>query len=107
MQSARQVVESPEEKRAKSRIHRSLVDLLDEAVPVVVGCEINDNPLDPICAACRARIAGEGDALPVTWLPRSARYVEKLPTPDATIADMVGDIDPIKAAMSGLHCRAS
>jgi Mg-chelatase subunit ChlI len=68
--------------QAKSRILRSLVDLLDEAVPVVVGCEINDNPLEPICAACRARIASEDDALPVTWLPRSARYVEKLATPD-------------------------
>jgi magnesium chelatase subunit I len=89
--------------QAKSRILRSLVDLLDEAVPVVVGCEINDNPLAPICAACRARIASEGDALPVTWLPRSARYVEKLATPDVTIADMVGDIDPIKAAKNGLQ----
>ena len=89
--------------QAKSRILRSLVDLLDEAIPVVAGCEINDNPLAPICAACRARIASEGDALPVAWLPRSARYVEKLATPDVTIADMVGDIDPIKAAKSGLH----
>ncbi len=89
--------------QAKSRILRSLVDLLDEAIPIVPGCEINDNPLAPICAGCRARIAGEGDALRIGWLPRSARYVEKLATPDVTIADIVGDIDPIKAAKSGLH----
>jgi magnesium chelatase subunit I len=89
--------------QAKSRILRGLIDLLDEAIPVVPGCEINDNPLAPICSACRARIAEEGDALPIEWLPRSARYVEKLATPDVTIADMVGDIDPIKAARSGLH----
>jgi magnesium chelatase subunit I len=89
--------------QAKSRILRGLADLLDEAIPVVPGCEIHDNPLDPICAACRARVAQEGDAMPVAWLPRSARYVEKLATPDVTIADIVGDIDPIKAARSGLQ----
>src|SRR5438093_10888861 len=84
--------------QAKSRILRALVDLLDERIPVVPGCEIHDDPLDPLCAACRARIAREGDGLPVQWLPRDARFVEKLATPDVTIADMVGDIDPIKAA---------
>jgi magnesium chelatase subunit I len=89
--------------QAKSRILRSLVDLLDAQVPVVPGCEINDDPLAPICSACRARIAQEGDAMAVAWLPRSARYVEKLATPDVTIADIVGDIDPIKAAKSGLQ----
>ncbi|MGE5361728.1 MAG: magnesium chelatase [Bacteroidales bacterium] len=89
--------------QAKSRILRSLMDLLDDQIPVVPGCEINDNPLNPICGACRHRIAEEGDSLPIDWLPRSARYVEKLATPDVTIADMVGDIDPIKAARSGLH----
>jgi magnesium chelatase subunit I len=67
------------------------------------GCEINDDPLAPICGACRARIAAEGDRTPVSWLPRDARYVEKLATPDVTIADMVGDIDPIKAAKSALQ----
>jgi len=87
--------------QAKSRILRALVDLLDEAMPVVTGCEINDDPLQPICGACRARIRDEGDAVPVAWLPREARYVEKLATPDVTIADMVGDIDPIKAARGG------
>jgi magnesium chelatase subunit I len=89
--------------QAKSRILRGLVDLLDEFVPVVPGCEIHDHPFAPICAACRARVDAEGDALPVAWLPRETRYVEKLATPDVTIADMVGDIDPIKAAQAGLN----
>jgi magnesium chelatase subunit I len=89
--------------QAKSRILRSLVDLLDDVVPVVPGCEIHDSPLNPLCGACRARVAAEGDSLPVAWLPREARYVEKLATPDVTIADMVGDIDPIKAAQAGLN----
>ena len=89
--------------QAKSRILRGLVDLLDEQIPVVPGCEIHDDPLAPLCAACRARVAREGDAMPIAWLPREARYVEKLATPDVTIADMVGDIDPIKAAQAGLN----
>jgi magnesium chelatase subunit I len=89
--------------QAKTRLLRALVTLLDEQIPVVPGCEINDDPLDPICAACRSRTAAEGDATPVGWLGREARYVEKLATPDVTIADMVGDIDPIKAAKSGLQ----
>jgi magnesium chelatase subunit I len=89
--------------QAKTRLLRALVTLLDEQIPVVPGCEINDDPLDPICAGCRARTAAEGDATPVAWLGRDARYVEKLATPDVTIADMVGDIDPIKAAKSGLQ----
>ncbi len=89
--------------QAKSRIMRGLVDLLDERNPVVPGCEIHDDPLHPICSACRARLAAEGDDMPIAWLPREARYVEKLATPDVTIADMVGDIDPIKAAQAGLN----
>jgi len=89
--------------QAKSRILRGLVDLLDEQVPVVPGCEIHDHPLAPLCAGCRARVAAEGDALPIGWLPREERFVEKLATPDVTIADMVGDIDPIKAAQAGLN----
>jgi magnesium chelatase subunit I len=89
--------------QAKSRILRGLVDLLDEQIPTVPGCEIHDDPLAPLCAACRTRIAREGDELPIAWLPRAARYVEKLATPDVTIADMVGDIDPIKAAQAGLN----
>jgi magnesium chelatase subunit I len=89
--------------QAKTRLLRGLVDLLDERIPVVPGCEINDDPLDPICGACKARIAQEGDQTPVAWLDRGARYVEKLATPDVTIADMIGDIDPIKAARAGLQ----
>ena len=89
--------------QAKTRLLRALVTLLDDDIPVMPGCEINDDPLAPICGACRARIASEGDGTPVSWLPRDARYVEKLATPDVTIADMVGDIDPIKAAKSALQ----
>jgi magnesium chelatase subunit I len=89
--------------QAKSRILRGLTDLLDERIAVVPGCEIHDDPLQPICAACRARVAKEGDQMPIAWLAREARYVEKLATPDVTIADMVGDIDPIKAAQAGLN----
>src|SRR5213596_2551384 len=76
--------------QAKSRILRALVDLLDEQIPVVPGCAIHDDPLAPLCAACRARVATEGDAMSIGWLPRDARYVEKLATPDVTIADMLG-----------------
>jgi len=89
--------------QAKTRLLRALATLLDEWLPVMPGCEINDDPLDPLCSACRARIAAEGDATAIAWLGREARYVEKLATPDVTIADMVGDIDPIKAARSGLQ----
>ena len=89
--------------QAKSRILRGLVNLLDERIPVMPGCEIHDDPLAPICAACRARVAMEGGQTPIGWLPREARFVEKLATPDVTIADMVGDIDPIKAAQAGLN----
>src|SRR5687767_297883 len=89
--------------QAKTRLLRALVTLLDEAIPVMPGCEINDDPLAPICGACRARIAEMGETTHIAWLPREARYVEKLATPDVTIADMVGDIDPIKAARSGLQ----
>jgi magnesium chelatase subunit I len=89
--------------QAKSRILRGLVDLLDPQIPVVPGCEIHDDPLAPLCGSCRARVAREGDAMPIAWMPREGRYVEKLATPDVTIADMLGDIDPIKAAQAGLN----
>src|SRR5919107_1239140 len=89
--------------QAKSRILRGLTALLDETVPVMPGCEIHDDPLAPLCAACRARVRDEGDALEIAWLGRDARYVEKLATPDVTIADMIGDLDPIKAARAGLQ----
>src|SRR5208282_2118532 len=87
--------------QAKSRILRGLVAFLDEYLPVVAGCEINDNPYRPICKACRERVAHEGDATPIRWLPRAERYVEKLATPDVTMADMIGDVDPIRAARGG------
>src|SRR5437773_10027881 len=74
--------------QAKSRILRGMIDLLDEQIPVVPGCEIHDNPLAPLCGDCRARVAREADHLPIAWLSRDDRYVEKLATPDVTIADM-------------------
>jgi len=87
--------------QAKTRLIRMLTTLLDPAVPYVEGCEIHDNPYRPICRLCRDRIAAHGDATPIAWLERDHRYVEKLATPDVTIADMIGDIDPIKAARGG------
>jgi magnesium chelatase subunit I len=89
--------------QAKSRILRALTELLDEVIPVVPGCEIHDDPLAPLCAGCRTRVRNEGEDLPVGWLSRDDRYVEKLATPDVTIADMIGDVDPIKAARAGLQ----
>ncbi len=82
--------------QAKSRMIRGLVSLLDEEVPVVEGCEINDNPFAPVCRACRDRVEELGDKAPVAWLNREDRYAEKLATPDVTMADLIGDIDPIK-----------
>src|SRR3989441_10255428 len=87
--------------QAKSRIMRALVQFLDAEIPVIAGCEINDNPLCPICRACRERVAAEGDGTPIAWLPRNLRYVEKLATPDVTMADIIGDVDPIRAARGG------
>src|SRR5712672_3789906 len=87
--------------QAKSRILRGLANLLDAEVPVLAGCEINDDPLRPICRACRDRIAAEGDNTPIAWMQRDLRYVEKLATPDVTMADIIGDVDPIRAARGG------
>lgn len=84
--------------QAKTRILRSLTSLLDESVPVIEGCEINDSPLQPSCKRCRRLAAERGDDLPVAWISRDMRYREKLATPDVTVADLIGDIDPIKAA---------
>jgi magnesium chelatase subunit I len=86
--------------QAKTRLLRALATLLDPEIAVVPGCEIHDDPLAPLCSACRARVATEGDDMPIAWRPREARYVEKLATPDVTIADLIGDVDPIKAARS-------
>src|SRR5713226_8038251 len=92
--------------QAKSRILRSLVSLLDQEIPFVAGCEINDDPLRPICRHCHELIQKCGDATPIDYLEREARFVEKLATPDVTIADIIGDLDPIKAARGG-HALSS
>ena len=84
--------------QAKTRILRSLVNLLDEACPVVVGSELNESPFAPFSKYARTLAATSGPDLPVAWLPREARYREKLATPDVTIADLIGDVDPVKAA---------
>jgi magnesium chelatase subunit I len=87
--------------QAKSRILRALPNLLDEAIPVIEGSEVNDDPLDPISKYARERLREEGDATPVVWVGRDGRYIEKLATPDVTIADIIGDLDPIRAARGG------
>src|SRR5207245_555127 len=85
----------------KSRILRQLVSLLDEEIPVIAGSEVNDDPFRPISKDGRERVEELGDATPIAWLPRDSRFVEKLATPDVTIADIIGDVDPIKAARGG------
>ena len=84
--------------QAKTRLLRALVTLLDEEIPVIAGSELNDDPFHPTSARARRIVAEAGDETPVEWLPREARYNEKLATPDVTIADLIGDVDPIKAA---------
>jgi len=87
--------------QAKTKLIRQLTSLLDEWTPYIEGCEIHDNPYVPICKRCRDLVANEPTDAPIAWLHRDQRYVEKLATPDVTIADMIGDIDPIKAARRG------
>ena len=87
--------------QAKSRILRALTTLLDPQMPYIAGCEIRDNPYAPICRRCREEVARLGDETPIAYLTPDDRYVEKLATPDVTIADLIGDIDPIKAARGG------
>ncbi len=87
--------------QAKSRILRALTTLLDPQLPYIAGCEIHDNPYAPICRRCIELVAREKDTTPIAWLAPEHRYVEKLATPDVTIADLIGDIDPIKAARGG------
>ena len=84
--------------QAKSRIIRSMTNLLDESIPKIAGCEINDNPYDPICQVCRDKVAEMGEKTLLEWIPREDRYAEKLATPDISIADLIGEIDPIKVA---------
>jgi magnesium chelatase subunit I len=96
--SGQDVIFLGERGQAKTRIARLLVGLLDAEMPALAGCEINDDPLAPICQACRTRVADEGDKAEIAWVPRDRRYGEKLATPDITIADLIGEVDPIKVA---------
>lgn len=87
--------------QAKSRILRSLVNFLDPELPILAGSEVNDNPFKPISKYGRRLLEERGDEAPIEWVPRDARFVEKLATPDVTVADIIGDVDPIKAARGG------
>ncbi|MCH8285824.1 magnesium chelatase [candidate division KSB1 bacterium] len=89
--------------QAKSKLLRGLTAFLDEEIPVIQGCEINDNPFSPCCKRCYDLFQDKGDEIPIEWIGRNVRYTEKLATPDVTIADLIGDIDPIKAAVQKLH----
>lgn len=84
--------------QAKTRLARLMIELLDEFMPIVAGSEINDDPLKPISRFAKDLIAIEGDKTPIQWVHRSERFFEKLATPDVTVADLIGDVDPIKAA---------
>src|SRR5262245_28964210 len=88
--------------QAKTRILRQLPNFLDDFAPTVEGCPVNDNPFQPFCARCRRLSAEAGEKLPVVWAPRDRRFQEKLATPDVSIADLIGDIDPIKASREKL-----
>src|SRR4029077_16497751 len=96
--SGHDVILLGERGQAKSRIMRSLVSLLDESVPVIAGCEINDHPFDPICRRCLDLVAKDGDDVRIAWIGREHRYGEKLATPDISLDDLIGEVDPIKVA---------
>jgi len=96
--SGQDIIFLGERGQAKTRLARTLPSLLDEYLPFVAGCEINDDPFEPICWKCRAVLADSKDDTPIDWLPRERRYGEKLATPDITIADLIGEVDPIKIA---------
>ncbi len=96
--SGQDIIFLGERGQAKTRMARSLANLLDEEVPIIAGCEINDNPFAPICKACRDKVASQGDLVEIAWLPRDRRYGEKLATPDITISDLVGEVDPVRVA---------
>src|SRR5712664_1552604 len=96
--SGQDIVFLGERGQAKTRMARLLVGLLDAEMPALAGCEISDEPFAPICSAGRALVAEQGDKAPITWIPRDRRYGEKLATPDITIADLIGEVDPIKVA---------
>ncbi|MCU1595712.1 MAG: putative magnesium protoporphyrin chelatase, partial [Frankiales bacterium] len=84
--------------QGKTRLIRTITGLLDAWTPVITGCEINDHPYSPVCVRCQRLVAAKGDATPVSWKPRSERYGEKLATPDTSVGDLIGDVDPIKVA---------
>jgi len=96
--SGQDIIFLGERGQAKTRMARNLVNLLDEVIPVIAGCEINDNPFEPVCKACRDKIEEFGDDVEIAWLPRDRRYGEKLATPDITISDLVGEVDPVRVA---------
>src|SRR5215467_9517519 len=96
--SGQDIVFLGERGQAKTRMARLLTELLDAEMPAMAGCEINDNPFAPICQACRQAVAERGDKAEIAWVPRDRRYGEKLATPDITIADLIGEVDPIKVA---------
>jgi magnesium chelatase subunit I len=96
--SGQDIVFLGERGQAKTRIARSLINLLDEEVPVIAGADLNDDPLRPLSALGKQILAEKGDATPIEWLPRDRRYGEKLATPDITISDLIGEVDPIKVA---------
>ena len=96
--SGQDIIFLGERGQAKTRMARGLVNLLDEVIPVIEGCEINDNPFEPICRACRDKVDEFGDEVAVVWLPRDKRYGEKLATPDITISDLIGEVDPVRVA---------
>src|SRR5881296_4454704 len=96
--SGQDIVFLGERGQAKTRMARLLIELLDDEMPVVASCEINDNPYVPICQACRQAVVERGDKAEIAWIPRDRRYGEKLATPDITIADLIGEVDPIKVA---------
>ncbi|HKH54487.1 MAG TPA: sigma 54-interacting transcriptional regulator [Propionibacteriaceae bacterium] len=84
--------------QGKTRVMRTVAGLLDEWIPEVAGCEIHDEPMAPVCVRCRALAAEAGDDLPISWRHRDDRYTEKLATPDTSVGDLIGDVDPIKVA---------
>jgi magnesium chelatase subunit I len=96
--SGQDIVFLGERGQAKSRLIRAMIGLLDEYVPVIKGCQINDDPYHPACRECREKVAADGDAVAIAWWHRDERYAEKLATPDTSIADLIGEVDPIKVA---------
>ncbi|MBV9691073.1 MAG: magnesium chelatase, partial [Ktedonobacteraceae bacterium] len=96
--SGQDIIFLGERGQAKTRMARNLVNLLDEFVPIIAGCEINDNPFEPICKACCDKVEELGDRVEITWLARDRRYGEKLATPDITISDLIGEVDPVRVA---------